>query len=178
MASIAMIGQDEHCILITETLLLALNSLSRKTLALVRPNIRHRQTARPGDPPIGNIGGIGSCFWQMPHLAPSVPPKPCRCLFHISAVIPDSYLTLSFCIVFESTPRSATCSDVAFWPKASHRRHLRAWLQPIFKITIKGAQLVLFFLFALLICSKESSNLRLVAIDSAQLDGKLVQELN
>ena len=68
-----MIGQDEHCILITEYLLLALNSLSRKMLALARPNIRHRQTARPGDPPIGNIGGIGSCFWQMRRLAPSVP---------------------------------------------------------------------------------------------------------
>jgi hypothetical protein len=50
----------------------------------------------------------------MPYLAPSVTPKPCRYLFHISAVIPDSYLTLSFCIVFESTSRSATCSDVAF----------------------------------------------------------------
>ena len=130
MASIAMIGQDEHCILITETLLLALNSLSRKTLALVRPNIRHRQTARPGDPPIGNIGGIGSCFWQMPHLAPSATPKPCRCLFHISAVISDNYFTLSFCIVFESTSRSATCSDVAFWFKALYRRRLSAWLQP------------------------------------------------
>jgi hypothetical protein len=47
-------------------------------------------------------------------LVPSVPPKPCPCLFHISAVIPDSYLTLFFCIVFESTSRSATCSDVAF----------------------------------------------------------------
>ena len=112
--SIAMIGQDEHCFLITETLLLALNSLSRKTLALARSSIWRRQTARPGDPPIGNIGRIGSCFWQMPHLAPSVTPKPCRYLFHISAVIPDSYLTLSFCIVFESTSRSATCSNVAF----------------------------------------------------------------
>ena len=105
MASIAMIEQDEHCFVITEYLLLALNSLSRKTLTLVRlrPNIRHRQTARPEHPSIGNIEEIAICFWQMPHLAPSVPPKPCRCLFRISAVIPDSYLTLSFCIVFEST---------------------------------------------------------------------------
>jgi hypothetical protein len=39
----------------------------------------------------------------MRRLAPSVPPKPCRCLFHISAAIPDSYFTLFFCIVFEST---------------------------------------------------------------------------
>ena len=111
--SIAMIGQDEHGSLITEYLLLSLNSLSRKTLVLVRPNIGHRQTARPGDPPIGNIGGIGSCFWQMRRRAPSVPQKPCRCLFHISAVIPDSYLTFSVSIVAESTSRSATCSDIA-----------------------------------------------------------------
>ena len=140
--SIAMIGQDEPGSLITEYLLLALNSLSRKTLALARSSIWHRQTARPGDPPIGNIGGIGSCFWLIRGLGPSVPPKPCRCLFHISAVIPDSYLTLFFCIVFESTSRGVTCSDVAFWLKASHWRRLSTWLQSILKITIRGAELV------------------------------------
>jgi hypothetical protein len=66
----------------------------------------------------------------MQHLAPSATPKPCHCLFHISAVIPDSYFTLSFSIVFQSTSRSATCSDGVFLFKASYRHHLSTLLQP------------------------------------------------
>ena len=43
-----------------------------------------------------NSRGIGICFQQMRGLAPSAGPEPCRCLFHITPVIYNSYFTLSF----------------------------------------------------------------------------------
>jgi len=38
-----------------------------------------------------NRRGIGICFWQRWGIVPSMDPKPCRCLFHITPVIPNRH---------------------------------------------------------------------------------------